>query len=146
MLILESSGGRNIFGHSPTRCVDDELGYFKGGEVTRASYEAYKAKREMCGYQGVGVAQLTWGPLQDQADGLGGCWDPAVNCHVGFKVLDAHIRAHGETEAFGRYRAGVRWREYPAAVSYVRRAMELLATWRAIVSGHPVSSAPSSEG
>lgn len=139
MLILESSGGRNVFGRDATRCTDDELGYFKGGEVTRASYESYKASREVCGYQGIGPAQITWGPLQDMADEMGGCWDPAVNCRVGFELLADHIAAHGETEAFGRYRAGVRWRDNAAAAAYVKRAMGLLPTWRAIVSGHPVS-------
>lgn len=121
MLILESSGGRNVF---------------QGGEpVTEESYRAYLATRDETGARGVGPTQLTWPPLQDEADALGGCWVPEVNCRVGFKLLDAHIRAHGHREAFGRYRAGWGWAQDPDAVAYVDEAMGLLATWQAIVAG-----------
>lgn len=122
MLILESSGGRNVF---------------QGGTevVTEESYRAYLATRDETGARGIGPTQLTWAPLQDEADELGGCWRPEINCRVGFKLLDAHIRAHGHREAFGRYRAGMSWAKDPDAVTYVERAMGLLATWQAIVAG-----------
>lgn len=135
LLILESSGGRNVFGNDVTRCPDDQLGYFRGGEVTKASYEAYKSTRDECGYQGVGPAQLTWYSYQDQADELGGCWRPEFNCRVGFQTLANLIESNnGDMQAgFGQYNGGPRWRENTAAVKYAQRGLELLSTWRGIV-------------
>lgn len=139
MLILESSGGRNVFGRDATKCADEQLGYFKGGQVTQASYEAYKAKRAMCGYNGVGPAQLTFYVWQDRADEMGGCWRPELNVRVGFGLLADYTAAAGQLAAFGLYNGGPQWRKNPAAVGYAIKAMELLPAWQAIVSGHPVS-------
>ncbi len=91
LLEKESAGGGNVFGHDPS--------IFNGaGEVTRAKYLAYKAKRGPTGgggMQGVGPCQLTWFTLQDRADALGGCWRPNVNMYVGFSHLAANIEANG---------------------------------------------------
>jgi hypothetical protein len=118
MLILESSGGRNVF---------------QGGDpVTKQLYLAYLADRDTTGALGIGPCQLTWPPLQDRADELGGCWDPAVNCRVGFELLADHIERHGYERAFAAYNTG-----RPEPNAYSAQAMELLATWQAIVAGEP---------
>lgn len=81
MLEKETAGGQNIFGHDPT--------IFAGaGKVTKKKYLAYKKQRQAGkGMQGVGPCQLTWWEFQDQADALGGCWKPANNMRVGFRLL-----------------------------------------------------------
>lgn len=136
LLILESSGGRNVFGNDATRCSDDQLGYFRGGEVTQASYEAYRSTRDKCGYQGVGVCQITWPSHQDRADEMGGCWRVDVNARYGFGLLAQLIESNnGDMQAgFGEYNGGPRWRENTAAVKYAQRGLELLSTWRGIVA------------
>jgi hypothetical protein len=116
MLILESSGGRNVF---------------EGGDpVTEPLYRAYLAERDRTGPLGVGPCQITWPPLQDRADELGGCWRPEINCRVGFELLADHIERYGPERAFAAYNSGA-----PEPNAYSARAMELLPTWRAIVSG-----------
>jgi hypothetical protein len=118
MLILESSGGRNVF---------------QGGDpVTKELYLAYLADREETGPRGVGPCQLTWPPLQDKADELGGCWDPAVNCRVGFQLLADQIERYGPEPGFATYNTG-----RPEPNAYSARAMELLPTWQAIVAARP---------
>jgi len=91
MLIQESGGGTNVFGHDPT--------IFAGaGEVTKEKYLAYKKQRGPKGeggMQGVGPLQLTFYTVQDEADGRGGCWKPYVNMLVGFEHLAANIRRSG---------------------------------------------------
>jgi hypothetical protein len=91
VLMQETSGGANIFGHDPT--------IFAGaGEVTKAKYHAYKKQRGPEGHggmQGVGPLQLTFFTLQDEADARGGCWRPYVNMLVGYEHLAANIRRSG---------------------------------------------------
>lgn len=85
----ESAGGHNVFGHDP--------GWFSGaGEVTAEKYAAYKAGRAQHNAQGVGPMQLTWPPYQDQADSLGGCWQPRFNVLTGCQILAGFI-ADGDT-------------------------------------------------
>jgi hypothetical protein len=97
VLMQETSGGANIFGHDKT--------IFAGaGTVTKAKYLAYKKQRGpdgKGGMQGVGPLQLTFFTLQDEADARGGCWRPYVNMLVGYEHLAANIRRSG-------LRAGVR--------------------------------------
>jgi hypothetical protein len=120
MLVMESSGGRNVF---------------QGGDpVTKPLYRAYLARRDTDGTTGVGPCQLTFAGYQDDADALGGCWVPQYNCRVGFKALGEFIDQHGHREAFGRYNGGTRWTDYPSAIRYADSAMTLLPTWQAIVS------------
>jgi hypothetical protein len=121
MLILESSGGRNVFAG--------------GDPVTEELYRAYLARRDTDGTTGVGPTQLTFAGYQDQADALGGCWVPRYNCRVGFGALAGLIERYGHREAFGRYNGGTRWTDYPSAIRYADSAMTLLPTWQAIVAG-----------
>ena len=121
-LQLESSGGLNVWGRDP---VADGGIYVKGGEVTRAAYEAYRARRAELGAQGVGPMQLTWAGYQDGADARGGCWDWRVNARFGFEVLAGLIARFGVREGFRRYNGdGVR------AERYADEALGLLAGWR----------------
>lgn len=103
-LIEQETGFRNVFGHDPT--------IFSGaGEVTRDKYFAYKAKRGARGtggMQGVGPAQLTWWEYQDRADLRGGCWQPEHNIAVGFDVLAAAVKTHGERKGLAVYNGGSR--------------------------------------
>jgi hypothetical protein len=116
MLVLESSGGRNVF---------------QGGDpVTEPLYAAYLVDREETGPRGVGPCQITWPPLQDRADELGGCWRPEINCRVGFRVLADHIERYGHEGGFAAYNSGA-----PKPNAYSARAMDLLPTWQAIVAG-----------
>jgi hypothetical protein len=89
VLMRETSGGRNVFGHDPTICVG-------WGSVTHAKYLRYLHLRALTRkYQGVGSLQLTWGGFQDQADRVGGCWRVYPNLLVGSGILHGLIRQHG---------------------------------------------------
>ena len=116
--------------------------YVKGSEVTRSAYLAYKqaVAAGRAGRQGVGPCQLTYGPLQEQADKAGGCWDPAANMRVGFAHLAGLIRSHGLHDGFRRYNGSG-----PAAVAYANDAMHRLGTWRGRLAGAPIAS-PSGAG
>lgn len=84
-LMQESSGGHNVFGHDATIFVG-------AGEVTEAKYAAYKAERLRTGRcQGVGPMQLTFHTFQDEADALGGCWQPKHNLTEGLRILEGFV-------------------------------------------------------
>lgn len=97
VLMQESAGGHNVFGHDPVRNI-------RGGQVTRARYELYRRQRKAgLGMQGVGPCQLTWWEFQDAADKLGGCWKPRYNIRVGFTRLGQLIKEHGKNVGIARY-------------------------------------------
>jgi Putative peptidoglycan binding domain len=121
MLIMESSGGRNVWGSD--RVLTGGI-YTPGGVVTRDVYLAYKARRAVLGDQGVGPTQLTSSGLQDQADALGGCWDWASNCRVGFAFLAGLIHRNGEDGGLGAYNGS------GPNGHYVQEALPILAGWR----------------
>jgi hypothetical protein len=125
-LQLETSGGRNVFGHDPTSSIPDA---WKGSAVTRAKYTVYRGRRNAHGLQGVGPCQLTNAALQDDADKLGGCWRPEKNMTVGFKFLHSLIRQHGSVRLGFQFYNG----SGPAAVHYGYAAEALVAHWRHII-------------
>jgi Transglycosylase SLT domain len=89
ILMEESAGGENVFGHDPTIFVG-------AGQVTRPKYQAYAAVRDRTGEeQGVGPCQLTSKSLQVEADQAGGCWDPEHNIAVGAHFLAGLVAEHG---------------------------------------------------
>lgn len=92
VLMQETGGGINEFGHDPTVAVG-------WGIVTPEKYALYKELRDRHGHgsacQGVGPVQLTGVGFQDRADAAGGCWRPAVNMYVGFYDLAQNIRRAG---------------------------------------------------
>ena len=91
ILMQESGGGQNVYGHDPTIFVG-------AGAVTEANYHVYRAERVASGnrrMQGVGPCQLTYWSLQDAADALGGCWRPLANMRVGFSHLAEAVRRSG---------------------------------------------------
>lgn len=139
MLEKESSGGHNVWGHDG---VPTGGAYVKGSEVTRAAYMAYKHALETsrAGRQGVGPCQLTYGPFQDQADNMGGCWEPSFNMRVGFRVLQGLISSYGVRDGFRRYNGSG-----PAAEAYAADMMVRLAAWRARLGGAG-ASAPAPSG
>lgn len=121
MLEKESYGGRNVWGSDG---VDTGGFYVKGGEVTRAAYEAWRPHRSRLGSQGVGPTQLTYPPLQDQADRLGGCWDWRINLTVGCRHLAALQQQYGIRDGFRRYNGSG-----PAAERYAADAMTRRQKW-----------------
>ena len=97
LLIQESGGGRNVYGHDPTVFAGGP-GHGQPNEVTEANYREYlrlRGTKGEGGMQGVGPCQLTWWSYQDEADEAGGCWDPVANMKVGFKRLADNIRRYG---------------------------------------------------
>ncbi len=139
MLMLETSGGHNVFGHDRTPLPDDRLPYRKGGPVTEATYRAYKEMRGPDGKgpggrQGVGPTQLTWHTLQDRADALGGCWIPEINIRIGFETLAGHVRRHGVRDAFALYNTGDTYVPGPPGKpNYAEKAMDRLPHWESVV-------------
>lgn len=100
VLLRETSGGHNVFGHDPTTAIPVR---WQGSLVTHMKYRYYKVRRHHDNMQGVGPLQLTWWAFQDRADALGGCWVPAHNVSVGFHDLAAQIRAHGTHDGIKAY-------------------------------------------
>jgi hypothetical protein len=123
LLFMESSGGRNVWGHD--RVLTGGI-YTPGAPVTQDAYLKYKAARHLLGAQGVGPTQLTWAGYQDQADVAGGCWDWTTNLRVGFGVLGGLLHGHGDAGGFSAYNGSG-----PQAVKYGQDAATLLAEWRA---------------
>lgn len=124
-LIAKESAGRNVWGHDP---VETGGAYTKGAEVTRAAYEAYSRLVDSgrIKAQGCGPAQLTYRPFQQQADQIGGCWDPLPNMRIGLRVLRQLQAQHGTRDGFRRYNGSG-----PAAEAYADDAIRRLAAWQA---------------
>lgn len=121
LLMQESGGGRNVFGHDPT--------IFTGaGEVTREKYLAYKAQRGRERMQGVGPCQLTWWEFQDEADRRGGCWNPEINMQVGFERLAFLTKRFGVRDGIRRYNGSG-----PAAERYAGEVTAKAERYRAIL-------------
>lgn len=120
ILMQESAGGHNEWGHDPT--------IFTGrGAVTRGNYLAYRSLRGETGEcQGVGPCQLTSASLQDQADRLGGCWQPRYNMAVGFHFLHDLIREHGTHDGVMAYNGSG-----PAAERYAGQVLTLAQHFKA---------------
>jgi Putative lactococcus lactis phage r1t holin len=123
VLIKESGGGRNVWGHDN---VPTGGAYVKGAPVTEQAYQAYLAavNAGRAGRNGCGPMQLTWSGYQQQADQLGGCWDWRCNVTVGFQALAQHIRNSGMRGGFRDYNGSG-----PAAEAYADNAMAQYLVW-----------------
>jgi hypothetical protein len=120
LLMEESGGGTNEFGHDPTIFIG-------AGVVTKTKYHAYKAERQRSGntlMQGVGPVQLTWWSTQDQADALGGCWNPYYNMMIGFEHLVENIRRDGLHAGVAAYNGSG-----PAAERYAEQVIARAAQY-----------------
>jgi hypothetical protein len=132
LLVQESGGGRNEWGHDPTIFVGgyDAANDRRWGEtVTKAAYLEYKRQRGPAGaggMQGVGPCQLTYYALQDEADALGGCWLPHPNLMVGLGLLEANIRREGEHAGVALYNGSG-----PAAARYADTVLARAARFAA---------------
>jgi uncharacterized protein YcbK (DUF882 family)/peptidoglycan hydrolase-like protein with peptidoglycan-binding domain len=135
LLEKETAGGHNVFGHDRDRSGHYIFPARDGTvQVTEDLYRQYKARRKASGLpQGVGPCQLTFAPFQDQADELGGCWKPAANIRVGFKVLADNVRANGLAAGVARYNGSG-----PAAAAYSRDVLAKARRWQALLAGAPV--------
>ncbi len=120
VLLQESAGGRNVFGHDPYLRPTRYLNWLKGRRVTATRYRIYRAlRRRGHGMQGVGPLQLTWYEFQDRADRAGGAWRPFVNMNVGFEHLGSLIKSHDTLhEAVAAYNGTGR-----AANDYARQVL-----------------------
>lgn len=109
ILMQETGGGRNEWGHDPTIFVgghDTHNGKQWGETVTASAYKAYLAQRGTAGHggmQGVGPCQLTYYAYQDAADKAGGCWKPLPNMIIGFTALANLIRRAGLHDGIAAY-------------------------------------------
>ena len=136
LLIKESGGGRNVWGHDDVVVAPHT--YTKGGPVTEANYTAYAAavREGRAGRQGCGPTQLTFGPFQQRADDLGGCWRFEINCRVGFEILADHIRRRGLQDGFRAYNGSG-----PRAEAYGRDAKAKYDVWKTQLEGDAMPTA-----
>jgi hypothetical protein len=123
MVEQETRDFSNVFGH------DDSI--FRGaGRVTEEKYKAYLRARNASGHppramQGVGLMQLTWYQLQDEADRLGGCWRIRPPLRVAFLHLRSLINANGLQDGIARYNGSGRETQ-----AYARAVLARRDTWR----------------
>ena len=89
------------------------------------------ARRPAC-RRASGPCQLTFIPFQDQADALGGCWKPANNIRIGFKVLADNVKRSGEATGVMRYNGS-----NDAARAYSKDVLARARKWDAILAGAP---------
>lgn len=121
VLEQETGGGANVFGHDPTIFVG-------AGKVTKLKYQAYKHARGATGrggMQGVGPMQLTYYSYQDEADKLGGCWNPRYNVRVGAQKLVRDFKATGSWH--GAFKA------YNGSESYANQVDKRFEKWKKIL-------------
>jgi hypothetical protein len=130
MLMMETGGGRNIYGHDPVR---NPIKSPPGGSlsVTETNFRVYRHYRVLgYGMQGVGVAQLTWYSFQDQADAYGGCWKVEPQLRVALEHLTGLIRRYGEWGAFRAYNG-----TGAAATAYANTATAYARHFRWVIGG-----------
>lgn len=145
LLEQESGGGRNVFGSDR---VATGGAYVKGAEVTEQAYRAYRAALAAgrAGQQGVGPCQLTSVDFQNQADALGGAWQPVPNMRVGFGLLARYTRDWGLTSAFRAYNGGAGNRTAGRNANADRYAVEASEKYQRWVTRlGPASTTSSSE-
>ncbi|MFC4943654.1 hypothetical protein [Pseudonocardia sp. GCM10023141] len=141
MLQKETGGGRNVWGSAG---VSTGGVYVKGSEVTQSAYLNYKAIRAQIGNQGVGPCQLTATTYQNQADAIGGCWDPIASITIGFRALAGMIRANGLRNGFRAYNGSG-----PAAECYADDSAAVYNRWRGLLAGSvggPAGPGPTTPG
>ncbi len=129
LLMMETGGGRNVYGHDPVANRAP-----KGGAVTRENYrDVYLPDRKAGkGMQGVGPTQLTWYGFQDQADKMGGAWNPQINMEVGFALVKSKIARYGIAPGFAAYNGSG-----PAAKAYGARAAAQHARFAVALKAKP---------
>jgi len=124
-LMIETGGGTNEFGHDPTI-------YIGAGVVTKKKYLAYKRERIYSGntlMQGVGPMQLTWWSTQDEADAIGGCWNPYKNMIIGFRHAHENIERDGLHAGIAAYNGSG-----PAAQAYADRVLAYAEHFRQVLA------------
>lgn len=124
-IVEQESEFQNVFGHDPTIFVG-------AGTVTKAKYKAYKSRRGsrgQGGMQGVGPCQLTYYSFQDEADRLGGCWNPKYNIRAAFRDLAHLIRVKGLRDGIKAYNG-----TGPQAVQYASSVLKRQRRWHDVLS------------
>src|SRR5215213_6928481 len=109
-LVEQESGGRNIFG-----CDHGDVGDtppYCHQQVTRDRVQRLRdGGNYTFGMNGVGLTQLTWWELVEQAEAQGGAHLPQAQCRMGFGLLKRYLDTYPYLEALGAYRAGERKRQ-----------------------------------
>ena len=143
LLEKETAGGHNVFGHDRDRHGTLHLpGARRHRAGHRGALPPVQGKRKATGLpQGVGPCQLTFAPFQEQADALGGCWKPAANIRVGFKVLADNIRVSGQSAGVMLYNGSG-----PAARAYSQDVLAKARSWDAMLAGAPVPKVVAATG
>lgn len=90
--------------------------------------------------QGVGPMQLPWFSIQDDADKLGGCWDPRCTMETGFKRAADLIRRNGMNLGIKAYNGSD-----PQADRYLEQMLPRIEKWQAQIkiAPKPPATAPS---
>lgn len=126
LLDKETAGGKNVFGHDAVKCGPS------GGDVTEVSYQSYLKTRDSCGFQGVGPLQLTYGPIQDKADLMGGCWRPEINVRVGLQVFLGFLVNNSVRDAYSLWNTGK-----AGSTPYATDALVLVDSWQRLLNSVP---------
>lgn len=130
ILMMETGGGRDVYGHDPVR---NPIKSPPGGslKVTAANYAVYRHYRRLgYGMQGVGAVQLTWYSFQDLADRYGGCWRLGPQLRVGFEHLVSLIHHYGQWGGFRAYNG-----TGPAATHYANAATAYARHFQWVIQG-----------
>lgn len=97
LLLKESGGGNNVFGHDweaklgRARANEDRPPY-NGHNVTEARARKLRGSTYS---NGVGPTQLTFKGYIDRARKAGGEWKPYVNMLIGFRIFRELFNTHG---------------------------------------------------
>ncbi len=131
VLEMETSGGRNIYGHDAGACMSFRHPW-RDVEVTKENYtnEYLPCIRAGGKRNGVGPMQLTWGPFQEEADARGGCWDPKVSTLLGAEILGGYLKVNSVRDSFSIYNTGK-----SGSSGYATKAMPLYEQWLRVLGG-----------
>lgn len=133
-LVEQESNGKNIFGGDAGDVGDTPPYYHQ--EVTRERVQALRAGGSYTyGMNGVGLTQLTWWTLVEDAEALGGAHLPENQCHVGFALLKRYLDTYSRYEALGAYNAGEDNRALGVSNGYAAGLDAKVAAWRTYLAG-----------
>src|SRR5215210_2075613 len=132
-LVDQESDGRNIFG-----CDHGEVGDrppYCHQVVTEERVKKLIASPFM---NGVGLTQLTWFTLVEDAEDLGGAHEPRNQCRVGFRLLKGYLEKYPYREALGAYNVGEANRR-SVLDTYAAQLAEVHNKWKALVGAGAVA-------
>lgn len=133
-LVEQESGGENIFG-----CDAGDVGDYPPYCHQPVTYERVQILRDggeyTYGMNGVGLTQLTWWSLVEEAEAMGGAHIPANQCRVGFRLLKRYIDDYSYLEALGAYNAGEGNRRLGIDNGYAQSLANKHEAWKMVLGG-----------